>query len=62
MIIYQLRCSKGHEFEAWFRDSKAYDAQAEAGDIVCPHCGETMVLKVSRELMGMWNKNVWEVE
>tara|TARA_B100001540_G_scaffold194095_1_gene171023 strand:- start:299 stop:757 length:459 start_codon:yes stop_codon:yes gene_type:complete len=45
MIIYQLRCSKSHEFEAWFRDSKAYDAQAEAGDIVCPHCGDTSISK-----------------
>ena len=24
MILYRLRCSKGHEFESWFKDSKTY--------------------------------------
>ena len=32
MIVYQLRCSNGHEFEAWFRDSGTYDQQAKDGD------------------------------
>ena len=45
MIIYQLRCSNNHEFEAWFRDSAAYDSQAEAGDVVCPHCSDKSISK-----------------
>ena len=27
MILYDLRCRRGHVFEAWFRDSAAYDDQ-----------------------------------
>lgn len=45
MIVYQLHCSSGHEFEAWFRDSVTYDAQAKSGDVACPHCGDSSVSK-----------------
>jgi len=45
MILYQLRCSGDHGFEAWFRDSAAYDEQAARGAIVCPDCGDTAVAK-----------------
>ena len=45
MIVYQLRCSNGHEFEAWFRDSGTYDKQAKGGDIACPQCGDVHVCK-----------------
>jgi hypothetical protein len=45
MIVYQLHCSNGHEFEAWFRDSGTYDVQAREGDVDCPHCGDTTVSK-----------------
>jgi hypothetical protein len=45
MILYQLRCSGEHEFEAWFRDGATYDLQAASGDIACPFCGDTHVAK-----------------
>lgn len=45
MIRYRLQCEEGHEFEAWFRNSGAYDAQARRGAIVCPDCGATKVDK-----------------
>ncbi len=45
MILYDLRCRKGHVFEAWFRDSAAYDDQAEAGEVACPTCGTKKVEK-----------------
>lgn len=45
MIVYQLHCSNGHEFEAWFRDGGTYDVQAKQGDVDCPHCGDTSVSK-----------------
>ncbi len=45
MILYNLKCRKGHVFETWFRDSAAYDLQAEAGVIECPVCGSTEVEK-----------------
>ena len=45
MILYDLRCQEGHGFEAWFRDGAAYDVQAANGEIACPVCGETRVMK-----------------
>jgi len=39
MIVYELRCSAGHGFEAWFRNSDAYDQQHAAHQISCPMCG-----------------------
>ena len=45
MILYNLRCPKEHDFEAWFRDSKVYDDQAEAGEVRCPVCGSKKVTK-----------------
>jgi hypothetical protein len=45
MIRYALRCGEGHEFEAWFAGSDAYDAQAERGLVECPVCGTTEIAK-----------------
>jgi hypothetical protein len=39
MILYELRCTAGHGFEAWFRNSEAYDQQHAAHQIACPICG-----------------------
>jgi hypothetical protein len=43
MIHYQLRCSGGHGFEGWFRDSDTFEKQAVAGEIGCPVCQDTNV-------------------
>jgi hypothetical protein len=48
MIRYRLRCKKGHEFEAWFASSAAYDKQAKRGQVACAVCGSP---KVSKALM-----------
>jgi len=48
MILYELRCCNEHHFEAWFRDGAAYDAQAHAGEVECPVCGDR---KVSKAIM-----------
>ena len=45
MIKYALQCERDHRFEAWFRNSDAFDAQAAKGDLVCPLCGSTHVRK-----------------
>ena len=45
MIVYQLRCSNGHEFEAWFRNSETYEKQVKKGDVTCPDCGDVHVCK-----------------
>ena len=48
MILYRLRCSKGPEFESWFKDSKTYERQEKKSLIGCAVCGE---VKVSRAPM-----------
>ncbi len=48
MILYRLRCSKGHEFESWFKDSKTYERQEKKSLIGCAVCGDA---KVKRALM-----------
>jgi hypothetical protein len=48
MIVFDLRCSKGHEFEAWFRDSATYEKQIEESSISCAVCGDG---KVGKALM-----------
>ncbi len=40
MIHYDLRCAAAHQFDAWFRDSAAFDDQARRGLLECPVCGE----------------------
>jgi hypothetical protein len=45
MILFDLKCGEGHVFEAWFRNSGAYDAQAAAGEIACPVCGDIRIGK-----------------
>ncbi|MEJ1977374.1 MAG: DUF1178 family protein [Acetobacteraceae bacterium] len=48
MIHYQLRCGSDHAFDGWFRDSAAFDAQAQRGLLTCPVCGAS---DVARALM-----------
>ena len=43
MILYRLRCSKGHEFESWFKDSKTYERQEKKSLIGCAVCGNGKV-------------------
>ena len=45
MIVYNLRCGTGHEFEGWFKDSSAFDAQAASGKLVCPICNSKKIDK-----------------
>ena len=48
MILYQLRCGKEHEFEAWFKDGQTCERQLARKSIECPSCGNR---KVSKALM-----------
>ena len=45
MIVYNLRCRNSHEFEGWFRDSAAFDAQSAGGTLTCPVCDSRKVEK-----------------
>ena len=46
MIAYDLQCQKGHTFEGWFKDSKAYKQQKKAGLVACPVCNDTNVKRI----------------
>lgn len=45
MIKYILKCEESHQFEAWFKNSIAYDEQASMGVITCAICGSTSINK-----------------
>jgi hypothetical protein len=45
MILYRLRCSKGHEFESWFKDSRTYERQEKKSLIGCAVCGDAKVVR-----------------
>lgn len=45
MIVFDLKCAKGHPFEGWFADSAAFAKQRKAGAVSCPACGDTQVDK-----------------
>lgn len=48
MIKYRLICDKSHEFDGWFADSAAFDAQKNDGLLTCALCGSQ---KVSKAIM-----------
>jgi hypothetical protein len=45
LIVYALRCDDGHGFEAWFRDSEAFEEQSAQGKLVCPVCESRAIAK-----------------
>ena len=45
MVVYDLTCSKGHVFEAWFRSSEAFDEEKRKRRLVCGVCGDKKVKK-----------------
>ncbi len=46
MIKYALKCTDGHQFESWFRDSAAFDSLHRAGQVACIVCGASDVQKM----------------
>jgi hypothetical protein len=45
MILFDLKCGKGHVFEAWFRDGATADKQLSGRKVSCPDCGSAKVAK-----------------
>ena len=45
MILFELKCSNDHHFEAWFSDGTSYDRQEKRGEVECPVCGDCDVAK-----------------
>ncbi|WP_421991492.1 DUF1178 family protein [Qipengyuania sp.] len=39
MIVFDLSCSEGHQFEGWFGSSDDFSEQKAAGLLSCPQCG-----------------------
>lgn len=45
MIVFDLRCTDGHVFEAWFASSDAFEEQRGRKLVACPVCGKDDVTK-----------------
>ncbi len=45
MIVFDLKCSKGHTFEDWFGSTQEYESMKEMGELECPQCGDSDVTK-----------------
>lgn len=43
MIIYDLKCEKGHTFEGWFKDRQSWVLQSSEKLISCPVCNSCNV-------------------
>jgi len=45
MIVYDLKCRSGHQFEAWFSNAAGFERLKKAGHVACSICGSTKVEK-----------------
>jgi hypothetical protein len=45
MIVFDLACPDGHQFEGWFASSDDYAGQQARGLVTCPQCGSAQVAK-----------------
>jgi len=45
MILFDLKCSNSHSFEAWFKDSKEFEKQKKKKLINCPICEDNIINK-----------------
>jgi hypothetical protein len=46
VIIYDLKCEKGHTFEGWFNDQQAWTLQNSQKLVSCPICSSSNVERV----------------
>jgi hypothetical protein len=58
VIIYDLKCRDGHQFEGWFKDRGAYEDQNAQKLIACPVCGgtETALIPSTVAFLGRDNR------
>jgi hypothetical protein len=61
VIIYDVRCHKGHTFEGWFKDRSSFEEQRIANLIMCPVCGSSDVERVPSSVT-ILGKDVKEAE
>jgi len=43
VIIYDLKCEKGHTFEGWFKDQQTWTLQNSQKLVSCPVCSSTNI-------------------
>lgn len=43
MIIYDLKCEKGHSFEGWFKDQQTWTLQNSQKLVTCPVCNSSNI-------------------
>jgi len=43
MVVYDLICAQGHQFEGWFSDLEDLERQLTTNDLVCPVCGDPTI-------------------
>ena len=46
MVIYDLICDSGHQFEGWFKNADDFEAQQSCGMLECPVCGTQAIGKL----------------
>lgn len=46
MIIYELQCQSGHQFEGWFPNAQAFEKQLQHGLVSCTVCGISDVRRI----------------
>jgi len=46
MIVFELLCVCGFQFEGWFKDSDEYHQQQKEGVLACPACGGGQIHKI----------------
>jgi len=45
VIVFDLKCTRTHVFEAWFGSSSDYEDQRARGLLCCPICGDADITK-----------------
>ena len=50
VIVLNLSCSAGHQFEAWFASVQAFETQSSSGLVECPHCNDTDISRLPSRL------------
>lgn len=46
MIVFDLKCLCGCQFEGWFEDRNDFERQLSGGLLGCPECGGTAIHKI----------------
>ncbi len=46
MIVFDLRCSRGHVFEGWFQNGQSFEEQNTKKLVSCPVCSDLSIGRV----------------